>query len=263
MPDESEITREVPADIRRLLRAEVGFGCSVPQCRSPFLQYHHFDPEWHVEHHHRPEGIIPLCATHHAQASAFTVDQLRQMKINAHEHPASGRFQWLRNELVGVVGGNLYHETPVLVQFAGQPMVWFNRDEHGNALLNVRMLTTVGKEQERIRIQDNDFILRGSPSDFECPPSGRILRARYENGDYMRIEFRQANTAAAAANRYKHIGAHGFQLIEGHWPMTFVEVTMQVGGSKVRFSPNQTTLPGNNVMRGCVTSRCSFGLSFN
>jgi hypothetical protein len=146
--------------------------------------------------------MIPLCAIHHGQASAFTVDQLRQMK-SAPAQPTAGRFEWLRNELVGVVGGNLYHETPVLVQFGSHPMVWFNRDSTGNALLNVRMLTTVGNEQERIRIEDNDFMVRGYPADFVCPPSGRILRARYDNGDYMRVEFRQANTALAASNRYR------------------------------------------------------------
>jgi hypothetical protein len=78
----SDLARVPPADVRRALRLEVGFGCPVPRCRSPFLEYHHFDPEWHVEHHHRLEGLIPLCPTHHAQAAAFTIDQLRQFKKN-------------------------------------------------------------------------------------------------------------------------------------------------------------------------------------
>src|SRR4051812_5561180 len=96
-----ELSRDPPAEVRRTLRREVGFGCPIPRCRSPFLEYHHFDPEWHVEHHHRPEGLIPLCPTHHAQAAAFTVTQLRELKAAAHHRPASGRFEWLRRELVG------------------------------------------------------------------------------------------------------------------------------------------------------------------
>jgi hypothetical protein len=134
--------RTPPATVRRILRSEVGFGCPIPRCRSPFLEYHHFDPEWHVEQHHRPEGMIPLCPTHHAQASAFSQQQLRELKTAAQERgPATGRFEWLRRDIVGAVGGCLYHETPILVQLRNEPMVWFERDEVGHALLNVALLT--------------------------------------------------------------------------------------------------------------------------
>ena len=261
MPD--VIPRDPPADVRRFLRQEVRFGCPVPQCRSPFLEYHHFDPEWHVEHHHRLEGLIPLCPTHHAQAAAFTVDQLRQFKSTAHERPeASGRFAWLRRELVGAVGGCLYHETPVLVQVGSEPMVWFNRDELGHALLNVRMLTTPGHEMDRIRIQDNDFIVRGTPTDLECPPSGRLLRVRYANGDYMRVEFREIRSLQAASRRFPQIRQDALAVVCRDWPLTFVIVTMSAGGTSVRFGPTLTRLPRGNVMKGCVVSHCSVGLVF-
>jgi hypothetical protein len=175
----SDLARVPPADVRKGLRREVGFGCPVPRCRSTFLEYHHFDPEWHIQHHHAPEGLIPLCPTHHAQAEAFTVDQLREFKQLARNRPATGRFEFLRRDLVGAVGGCLYHETPVLVRdgFTNTDVIWFSRDEFGHALLNVRMGTT--SDEERMWIQDNDFMVRGAPVDFETPPSGRLLRARY------------------------------------------------------------------------------------
>ena len=261
MTDEEPLQRNPPAEVRRRLRREVGFGCPVPRCRSPFLEYHHFDPEWHIEHHHRPDGLIPLCPTHHAQAGAFTPDQLRQMKGTAAvRDPAAGRFLWLRRELVGAVGGCIYHETPVLVQMRDAPMVWFNRDEFGHALLNVRMLTTAGNEQERIRIEDNDFSLRGTPIDFECPPSGRLLRVRYENGDYMRVAFREVRTTEAAGRAFPHVGSGGFEWLEAEWPLTFVTVSMSAGGTAARFGPTMTRLPGNRSIRGGVSSHCGTGL---
>lgn len=258
-----EPSRTVPASVRRMLRSEVGFGCPVPGCRLPFLEYHHFDPEWHVEHHHRPEGLIPLCPTHHSQAAVFTKEQLRNFKDTARQRSvASGRFEWMRRELVGVVGGCLYHETPVLVQFRNEPMVWFNRDEDGHALLNVRMLTTVGKEHERIRVEDNDFVVRGTPTDFECSPGGRSLSVHYDNGDRMRIEFRQIDSADLAAKRYRHFTADALAPMGSAWPLTFVEITMRAGGTETAFDPDSTHLPGGSTMTGCVSSHCGVGLVF-
>jgi len=259
-----ELSRTVPAPVRRLLRREVGFGCPVPDCRLPFLEYHHFDPEWHVEHHHRPDGLIPLCPTHHSQADAFTREQLRNFKSTAKDRVvASGRFEWMRRELVGVVGGCLYHEVPVLVQFRGEPMVWFERDDDGHALLNVRMLTTVGNEQERIRIEDNDFVVRGAPTDFECPPSGKSLSVKYDNGDRMRIEFREIDSVDEAAGRYSHFRPGAMAMLGSAWPLTFIEVTMRAGGTEVAFDPTMTRLPGNNLMTGCVASHGAVGLAFD
>lgn len=207
--------------------------------------------------------MIPLCPTHHAQASAFSQQQLRELKTAAQERgPATGRFEWLRRDIVGAVGGCLYHETPILVQLRNEPMVWFERDEVGHALLNVRMLTTTGKEEERIRIENNDFIVRGTPTEFECPTSGRILRARYENGDYMRVEFREIRSEKTACDLFRHLNPSSFASLHLQWPMTFVIVTMAAGGTHVRFGPNMTRLPGNNRIYGAVMSHCGTGLVF-
>jgi len=71
------------------LRKEVGFGCPAPKdtksalaCGNPFLEYHHFDPPWHVEYHHKPEGMVALCSAHHKKADkgAFTKEQILRMK---------------------------------------------------------------------------------------------------------------------------------------------------------------------------------------
>jgi hypothetical protein len=139
-------------------------------------------------------------------------------------------------------------------------MVWFNRDELGHALLNVRMLTTPGHEMDRIRIQDNDFIVRGTPTDLECPPSGRLLRVRYANGDYMRVEFREIRSLQAASRRFPQIRQDALAVVCSDWPLTFVIVTMSAGGTSVRFGPTLTRLPRGNVMKGCVASHCSVGL---
>jgi hypothetical protein len=74
--------RNPPAGIRRQLAREVGFGCPVSRCGSPYLTWHHFDPPWAVRKHHDPAGMVALCRDHHPEADAggFTVDQLREFK---------------------------------------------------------------------------------------------------------------------------------------------------------------------------------------
>ena len=83
--------------MRRALREEVAFGCPIDGCGSPYLTWHHFDPPWHVEQHHKFEGMVALCLQHHKEgdAGAFTPEQLRTLK----EDP------FLRRVDVALIGG--------------------------------------------------------------------------------------------------------------------------------------------------------------
>jgi hypothetical protein len=251
--------RTPPVEIRRILRREVGFGCPLSDCANPYLEYHHFDPPWHVEEHHEPRGMIALCAEHHRKADggAFTVDQLRELKRPAVTEVV-GRFDWLRNDVLAVVGGSLYYETPIIFAFKGERAIWFERDQSGLLLFNIRMVTQSG--EQRLRLENNDWLVRGSPVDFESPPSGRRIYARYANGDSLKVEFREITDLAAAHARYAHIPAE-------HWlsmtlPITCVEVEEQFGGSEWGFGPTWTKLGGVRI-RGAFVSHCGTGLSWS
>jgi hypothetical protein len=71
---------DIPEDVKRTLRREVGFGC--PICRIPFLKWHHFDPPYRVCPHNNPEGMIALCAEHSDEAdnNNWSIEQLRALK---------------------------------------------------------------------------------------------------------------------------------------------------------------------------------------
>jgi hypothetical protein len=58
--------------IRMALAEEVGFGCPVEGCGSPYLSWHHFDPPWSERQQHEPQGMIALCRTHHDMADVGT-----------------------------------------------------------------------------------------------------------------------------------------------------------------------------------------------
>lgn len=258
--DESEagLSRVPPVAVRRQLRREVGFGCPVSGCGNPYLEYHHFDPPWNEEHHHDPDRMIALCATHHAKADAFTVEQLRGLKSVPDDRPeVAGRFEWMRDEVLAIVGGNYYHETPVMVAFRGEPMIWFERDADNTMLLNLRVLTRSG--EPRTRLLNNDWFIRGDPEDVESPPNGSYLRVRYANGDDVSVQFREWKQRAGLVAVHPRVDVLGDAV---KFPLVTAEIHVAVGGSNIRFGPKSTTV-GGLMMTGGVISRCGTGFAFS
>jgi len=239
------MNRTPPQEIRRQLRQEVGFGCPIPECSSPYLTYHHFDPPWRIEEHQNPEGMIALCRPHHdaSDAGAYTKRQLHQFKTSAVAKAGkiTGRFEWMRSDLLTVVGGSYFYETGVAAQIGMEPIVWFNRDDGNHFLLNLRMFTT--SKEPRAVICDNHWIALGTPSDLVCPPSGKSLEIRYDRGDQLKIEFLEL-TKEAARDRYSGHGNWYDQAIQFGFPLTAVEICMKAYGSGIEFSPRETKVSG-------------------
>jgi hypothetical protein len=256
-----DLSRTPPEEIRRALRQEVGFGCPVPGCASPYLEYHHFDPTWAEEHHHRPEGMIPLCAEHHAKASAWTSAQLRQMKTVAAENRSqlTGRFEWMRKDCIALIGGNFYYDTPNMVVVRGQPAVWYERDSDGHLLLNLKMLTASG--EPRAELRNNDWIAFGSPKDVVSPTKGHRLRITYANGDDLRVLFWEAESLESMARRYKVDPTRG--LADMPFPLLVTEVQMTVAGAGIKFGPTKTSIGGATITGFGVFKSCGAGLSID
>lgn len=193
--------------------------------------------------------MVALCGEHHkkADAGAFRTDQLRELKRPS---PAavSGRFNWMRNRLLAVVGGNFYYENPIAVAFRDEPQVWFNRDDSGSLLLNLRMVT--GSGLPRLRLENNDWLVRGEPVDFESPPSGRRIYARYENEDELRVEFFELPAPEVAHDRYPFSRREDWTNGVIEFPITAVEIRQRVGGTPYEFGPTDSKLPGIRMTGG-------------
>jgi len=254
------MSRTPPNDVIRALRTEVGFGCPVPNCGNPYLEWHHFDPPFAIESHHRPEGMIALCAEHHkkADAGAYTVEQLREFKLNrTNAERVRGTFDWLRNDLLAVVGGIFYHETLRVLVVDGQEIVWFNRDADGYLRLNIRVPSLTA--ESRAIIEDNVWSNIGTPVDLRSPPSGKSLEIRYASGDRLSVEFLEIESRDTLYARYRSEILRDRTTLK--LPITVVEVTLNIAGTEVTLAANGTSLPGNNQFRGGFMSHCGTGFS--
>jgi SEC-C motif-containing protein len=247
------MNRTPPSAVIQELRREVGFGCPVRGCGNPYLKWHHFDPPWNVEHHHRSAGMIALCAEHHdkADANAFTKEQLRDLKAQARAGAdVEGRFDWLRRELAIRVGSNFYFHTPIVLTFRKAPLIWFTNDERGHQLLNIRLLSRSG--EPRWVMQDSYWMLAGSPADVVCPPSGRLVDVRYSNGDRVRVEFREIGSAEDGWKVFPEFWPADNV---GEYPATACDVTYRIAGTTIDVTPNYLRAGGSSI-RHSTFSRC-------
>lgn len=247
----AELSRRPPPDVKRQLRREVGFGCPVRDCGIPYLTWHHFDPPWRDEHHHRPEGMIALCTQHaaHADDGLYAYEYLRSLKADAPKYAPSvrGQLEWMQRKLLVVIGGIMYLELQTILQIGTVKAIWFGRDEDGYLLLNVRMPTVSG--MSRIGIRDNFLTVdRNQLEDMECTARGRKLKISYQNGDLCSIEFFELLNKDALVKRY---GERTPDIAEGdvEFPVTGVEVWERAAGSGIEFGPSVTRL-GTNSFTG-------------
>jgi hypothetical protein len=237
------MTRTPPIEVRRELRREVGFGCPVEGCGRPYLTWHHFDPPWRDREHQEPGGMIALCREHadRADGGAFTIEQLRALKGNA-ARGISGQFDWMRQDLLAVVGGNFYFRTPNPVVLRDRPVVSFGRDEDQHWLLNIDMPTT--SSEPRLQMKENFWIVPGTPQDVECPPQGRLLAVKYANGDKIKVEFVADLDLDGLQARYPNANTPEWNL---PGTVAVVEIEMLIAGTGLEFGPRSTRI-GDSIM---------------
>ncbi|EJM7155107.1 HNH endonuclease [Vibrio parahaemolyticus] len=246
--------KSIPKKVKEILREEVGFGCPVRDCGNPYLEYHHFDPPVHIKPHNDPKGMIALCAHHHNKADgrAYTNEQLHEFKKNrVHSKSVKGNLEWLRRDMLSVVGGNLYYETPIPVQIDGHNLVAFNRDSSGFQRLSVSMLSLL--PEERLIIDENSWENIGHPIDLRSPPQGKELEVRYGNGDFLYLRFLEVLTDEQLKSKYKISDTSDF-----NFPITVVEINFSIGGTNIDFSDSGTQVFGMNVSSS-VMVRCGVG----
>jgi hypothetical protein len=204
--------------------------------------------------------MIALCLDHAARADsgAFTPEQLRAFKRDGRKHSAAieGRFEWMRQDLLAVVGGGFYYETPIIFQLGDHPCIWFKRDPHRYLMLNFWMPTVTA--EGRARVIDNDWIVPPTAADIECPVSGRRLKVKYPNGDHVKFEFFDIQDRQALTARYPDANMSGW-LDRIALPSTGVEISERAANTPIEFGPRETKGPGVTI-RGYFVGHSQVGI---
>ena len=184
----------IPADVRKVLRKEVNFGCPIENCGSPYLSYHHFDPPYHVEKHNNPAGMIALCLHHHKQADVgtYTNEQLLELKKNPYLKQGDsieGEFNWKRKEILIDAGSNIYCGPQMIYLTKDEPLLWMSNDENSHVVLNLDIKDNDGCVIFSMR--ENDWVITSDLKNIECIPSGKSLKfSNDERSIRLDIEFK-------------------------------------------------------------------------
>jgi hypothetical protein len=195
--------------------------------------------------------MIALCREHADKADngAFTDDQLRELKREGRSRAAlvRGQFDWMRRNLLAVVGGNFYYETQVIFQICDVPCIWFDRDENDYLLLNFKMPTITG--QPRTQIERNFWSVTPAVHEVVCPPNGRLIEVSYPNGDKFRAEFFNADSPDVIDRRYPSPQPRGWDA-KVRFPLTIVELWETAAGTRIEFGPKFSRVGGMQVING-------------
>jgi hypothetical protein len=245
------MNRSPPTDVRRTLRAEAGFVCPMPDCRSPYLTYHHFDPPWRERQHHDPEGMIALCLQHHQEADVgtYTGSQLRRLKqAQRTVDRVEGRFNWKREKTLFICGGNYFLNCEVALRIGRVDVVWFTKSDEYFDLCNIDLSSADG--QLTFSMRDNDWQVVPSVDDVEAPPSARKLSVRSKRHDVsLNIEFYEA-APSDLRTKIDSPFADGLVSMLGEGPALVCEMSGKVRWPKsVDFSPTQIVEAGKATVR--------------
>jgi hypothetical protein len=153
---EKFVTRTPPANVIEQLREEVDFGC--PICRSPLLTFHHFDPTWAVENHHRPAGMIALCKPHHdtADRGDFSRGELLAWKTStAARGPVKTQYPFSKRAFLTRLGGNYVGNSVMPFRFEGRTVIKLGRAQDG--LLSLTLDLRAENGEPIVQIAENTF----------------------------------------------------------------------------------------------------------
>lgn len=186
--------RTPPAEVLRDLRKEVGFGCPVNGCREAILTWHHFDPPWREENHHRPEGMIALCRRHAGAADGglYTKAQLREWKNSpCSVEDVKTRLPWVTRDFLIRLGGCYSGGESVPLFIQDKPIISLSRDQNGMLLVSADFRTVDGNHLANLR----ENIFEADPAEVydltvdTAPTSMKIWFAEREIG--MELSFRR------------------------------------------------------------------------
>lgn len=192
------ISRTQPKKIIEELLKEVNFGCPFPECGSPFLTIHHFDPKWSEKQHHDPDGMIALCPEHHnmADIGIYTKEQLRYFKKNSYiQDKIKVKWPWDPEKIVFRMGGSILFGTRPALTLESNKILEVKKKfipSLNRAIFSFDMNILDKKGKFMAKMVDNYLsvpihnlkLLRFSTK-------GHAFKVEHEDGSYLNLKFKR------------------------------------------------------------------------
>ena len=120
------LSRNIPADTKRLVRQDCGYGCII--CGAAIIEYEHIDPPFPEAEAHNPSGIGLLCPQCHAKVtrgflSKQAVKQARLDPFCKQRGFANEFFDIGRTYPRLTFAGSTVTRTPIPVMVEGVPLI--------------------------------------------------------------------------------------------------------------------------------------------
>ncbi|MFI7586974.1 hypothetical protein ACIB24_07850 [Spongisporangium articulatum] len=195
--------------------------------------------------------MIALCPLHAGKADSdhYPEDLLRKWKRDGVglAQEVSGKFDFMRRDLMWLVGGSLYHRVPVVLQVEDEPWIWETRDEDGYARLNFK--TQVGRERPVLQLDDNVWRVPPGAARIDCLPRGRRLRVDFPGGDTFRANFLEAGDPEELMRIVPWLRENWFVKNRGWlesvpFPLTVVEMWERTSNGRISLTKDATNLGG-------------------
>lgn len=184
------LSRDIPAEIRRVVRRNSKFGCVI--CRCGFFQYEHIDPSFESATEHNPDWICCLCGSCHdavtrGRISKELVKEAYQ-RIRAAD-PAevkapSGPLDFHTGDAVLVLGELEYSPAvQTVLRYHGETIISVQPSSDAGTPGGINALFTDSQGAEVLRLEENAWI--GLTDIWDIEVVGRRLTVRRKLGEIV------------------------------------------------------------------------------
>jgi len=178
------LSRDIPAEVKRLVRQRSGFGCVV--CGLAIYQYEHVDPPFADATKHLPDAITLLCAGCHDRVTRGLLSKsavkVSMMKPKAFEKGFSfGPFDLGSGHPTVIAGGLTAIRTRSIIRVYRDPVLSLAPPEEGTSPFLLGALLRDDQGQVIMEIVDNEW--RTPTTNWDTQILGQTIAIRRSRGD--------------------------------------------------------------------------------
>lgn len=177
LKNRNDLPRHIPAEIKREVRKNCGFGCVV--CGSAFYEYEHFNPEYNEAIIHDPAGITLLCAKHHDDKTRGRMSN--KILEEAAANPkckqtgfSHGALEFGTKDSIVQIGSTYFIEARNIISVNGETILSIKKPEAESAPFLLTLVTEDSRNSNRVI--DNEWI--GDVKSWDITTIGRSITVR-------------------------------------------------------------------------------------